>query len=128
MNSKYNMNQIYLNKYSFNKKISVNRGFIALIAVLLLNMGALAFSLVTLNNALEYADAVNQREFRIQSDMNAKACLDMVKLMLAKDYFLNGNVTLPLFDCTANVANNHIGNTKINVKAVFNGVSSQLSS
>jgi len=97
-------------------------GFIALIAVILLATGTLAFSLVTISAAISYSESVNLHELRIQAGLNVKACLDSATLMVAKDYFLNGEVELPEFGCTLTVTNDFQGHINLNVRAVFEGV------
>ncbi len=101
------------------------KGFIALIAVILLATGTLAMSLVAMNSALIYSDLANKREYRIQADMNADACLDTAKLMANKDYFIAGDIDIPEFNCTATFTNDFNGNVGIIAEAKFNGVSSE---
>lgn len=102
---------------------SPNDGFIALIAVIMLAWGALAFSFATLASAVSYADLVNRRELRIQARFNAEACLDTVKLMLAKDFFLEGTVSVPEFGCVVQVTNDFAGSVSVNITATLEGVS-----
>ncbi len=97
----------------------------ALIALVLLATGTLAFSLATMSAAAAYADMSYRRELRIQARLNADACLDSVSLMAAKDYFLNGHVKLSEFGCDAQVANDLKGNLNIRVNANSNRVSFQ---
>lgn len=101
----------------------MNRGFIALIAVVLLATGTLAFSLATLSAAVSYADMSYRHDLRNQARLNAQACLDTVSLMAAKDYFLSGEVKLPEFGCTANVQNDFNGNVTVKVAATLFGIS-----
>ena len=104
-------------------KTHKTKGFIALIAVLLLATGSIAFALATVFAAVAYADMVLQRELRIQAKLNVNACLDSLELMYAKDFFLNGNVTIPEFGCQASVENRGNGAViQLNVVATFNGV------
>ena len=98
------------------------KGFAAFIAVVLIASGILAFSLVSISSALLYADAVNQREYRIQARLNADACLDMATLMVAKDYFMNGTTTIAKLECDISVANDFSGSVSLNVVAEFLGV------
>jgi len=100
-----------------------SRGFMALIAVILLGTTALVFSIVTLAQAADYADAVSRRELRIQAGMNADACLAQLSLMFAKDYFLGGAVEIAEFGCDAEVANNGAGAITVSAKATLEGVS-----
>ena len=95
----------------------------ALIAVIFLATSTLAFSLVSLGSALLYADAVNQRELRIQARLNAHACVDTIILMAHKDYFLQGTVSIPELGCIAVVTNDSFGHVSMNVIATLNGVS-----
>ena len=79
------------------------KGFTALIAIILLSSVALAFSLVTMSAAVLYSDSVYAREVRIQNSLNQQACTDSISLMKSKDYFLKGQVNIPEFNCTVNV-------------------------
>ena len=99
------------------------RGFIALIAIIVLATGALAFSLATMSGAVAYSDAAYRRELRIQARLNAQACLDSVSLMTGKDYFLSGQVELKEFGCIANVGNDSAGHFHIDAKSTLNDVS-----
>lgn len=97
-------------------------GFLALTSLMVLSLGSLAFSAVVLNSSYAYFDSVNRRESRIQAQLYANSCLDYVSLMAAKDYFLNGKVELPQFDCTSIVENNFAGSFTIQVRSTFGGV------
>lgn len=88
-------------------------GFTALISVILLGTGSLAFSLSALAAASAYADAVNRHEMRIEAGLDAASCLQTAELMAAKDYFLAGNVGIGAFHCTASVTNNLHGHYSI---------------
>ncbi len=100
-------------------------GFIALIAVVLLATGTLAFSLVTLSAAASYSDMVFKHDERNQAHLNAESCLDSMVLMAAKDYFLSGQVSLKEFGCTAIVTNDSNGNIAIAVTAKVGDVGFQ---
>ena len=97
----------------------------ALIAVVLLATGTLAFSLATVSAAATYADMTYRRELRIQAQLNAEACLDSVSLMAAKDYFLNGPVHLSEFGCDAVVTNDFNGNVSLGVRTALGGVGAE---
>jgi hypothetical protein len=99
-----------------------NRGFVALIAVIMASLTMLAFSLIALDAAAGYSDMADRRELRIQAGLNAEACLDTATLMVNKDYFLNGTTTVPEFGCVVNVKNSP-GNVSLNAKATLEGVS-----
>lgn len=101
-----------------------NRGFIALIAVVLLAFGALSFSLATLSAAVSYADSISRRELRIQTGLNVNACIDTVRLMRAKDYFLIGTTSIPEFGCVARIDERSDGSVDIDAKSTLEGVSS----
>jgi len=101
----------------------VHKGFVALIAVLLLSTATLVFSLVTTTSAWSYFDTVQQRELRIQSKLNLGGCLESLKLMIAKDFFLEGKIVLREFGCEADVENDiEIQQVKIMAVANLNGV------
>jgi hypothetical protein len=98
-------------------------GFVALVAVLLIASGALAFSLMTASSAIVYADSVVQRELRIQAGLDASACLDTAILMVSKDFFLNGTADISEFGCTAEIANpDAAGAVSISVASDVSGV------
>ena len=103
-------------------------GFVALIAVLMLAFGSMAYSLSVLGSAEAYADMVDRRESRIQAGMNAQSCLDVVTLMSTKDYFLAGIVSVPEFGCKASVSRYVSGSIFITAEATLNGISSPISS
>ena len=104
-------------------KMHNKKGFIALIADLLLATGSIAFALATASAATTYADSVLQRELRIQAGLNANACLDSLELMYAKDLFLNGSIAILEFGCQALVNNSGSGGIiQFNVLTTLNGV------
>ncbi len=82
-----------------------NKGFVALISVVLLATGVMTFSSVTSSVALAYSDSIFRKELRIQAGLNTSSCLETLALMLAKDFFLNGPVSIPEFGCEAFVTN-----------------------
>jgi len=97
-------------------------GFAALISVVLLATGVLAFSLTTLASAVSYGDMVSRREIRIQAGLNLEACLDTTELMIGRDYFLVGTSTLSEFGCIAFIVSDMIGNYSIDASARLSGV------
>lgn len=101
-------------------------GFMATTAVIMLALGTLAFSLVTMTAAYEYADIVIRRELRIQTGLNTTACLDTVKLMAVKDYFISGTISIRDFGCTANVTNDFQGHVSISVRTNLSGVTQSI--
>ncbi len=82
-----------------SKPTANERGFGALMSVLIVSTGTMAFSLVTLAAAASYSDAMFRREMRIQQALNSSACDDSASLMRAKDAFASGTVRLAEFDC-----------------------------
>ena len=98
------------------------RGFVALTAVILIATGVISYSLATLSASVFYAESVEKREYRIQTNLNDSACLDTVTLMVVKDYFLKGSVSIPEFDCTATISNDWNGHVSVNVTATMAGV------
>ncbi|MEA2715664.1 MAG: hypothetical protein QOG91_692 [Candidatus Parcubacteria bacterium] len=100
-------------------------GLTALIAVNLIALGTLAFLMVTAGAAVTFADMVHKKELRMQAALNVRACLDSLALMAAKDYFLNGQVSLREFGCTADVSNDFRGNVSFGAAAVLSGVSAR---
>jgi len=94
----------------------------ATIAVIMLALGSLAFSLVTMAAAGRYADMVMRKEIRIQAGLNAGSCLETAQLMAAADYFISGTILIRDFGCIANVVNDFRGHISIAVRAVLSGV------
>lgn len=105
-----------------SRKSKITGGFAAMIAVILIASGVLALSLASISSALLYADSVNQREYRIQTRLNASSCLDAATLMVAKDYFMNGTTTISEFGCNISVANDFSGNVSLDIVTDFLGV------
>ena len=103
--------------------ISRRRGFIALIAVVILASGVLAFSLAAMSAAAAYASAVEKKELRIQAGLNLNACLDYAELMAAKNYYLNGESTVREFGCALSIANDDNGGFSIAARSTLEGVS-----
>ncbi len=89
----------------------------ALIAVILLVDGTLAFSLVTMSSAMDYFDSVSRRELRIQARLNARACLQVATQVTVADYFVSGEILFPEFGCIANFGNDLAGNIAIDIRA-----------
>ena len=107
------------------KKTEIGHGFIATTAIILISLGALAYTAIILSMAVSYADSEARSEWRIQANMNAAACAFAVAIMSAKDYFLQGNIYVREFDCTATVARNHdMQLVYISARSKFSGVSS----
>jgi hypothetical protein len=109
-------------KFIFNTKSQ--KGFIATIALVILATVIIYFSLVTFSSAFAFADSVNKKELRIQANLNSKACLDQVILMVSRDYFLSGKIKLKDFNCTLDISNNFNGNVTVVGRAIFGGVNS----
>jgi len=118
------LNNIYPSRlsYIYYRK----NGFVALIAVVILATGTLAFSLSTLASAASYLESVYLRELRIQVRLNARACLDRATIMVGRDYFLFGNIKIREFDCVADITNDFNGGVVIEVRAKLDGVSNRL--
>ncbi len=82
-----------------NEIEEAQKGFVATTAVVLLATGTLAFLIVTMSAAALFVDSVDRREARIQKGLNEIACQETLPLLVAKDYFLDGDVELSDFDC-----------------------------
>ncbi len=108
-------------KYKISK-INRENGFIATISIVTLSLTALFFSLLTLSSASVFEDIINRREYRIQANLNADACLDAITLMAVKDYFITGDFYLDQFACKANLTNDFAGNISVDIEAVINDV------
>ena len=101
---------------------TTSRGFTALVSVMLLVLGTIAYALTTLAAAAQYADSIGRREMRIQANLDAESCMDIVTLMVAKDYFLSGTVPLPEYGCTGVVMNDFLGNVAIDATTIITDV------
>lgn len=104
--------------------MNYKKGFIATIAIILLTTGVISFSLTTLLSSLAFFDSVYKKELRIQANLNAKACLDKTILIVSRDYFLSGQITLRELGCIVEVSNDFNGNIIVNGRASFGEVSS----
>ena len=100
------------------------KGFIATVAVVILATGIIYFSLITLASAFAFYDFIHKKELRIQANLNSKACLDQVILMVSRDYFLSGKIKLKDFDCTLYISNNFNGTVTVVGQAIFGEVKS----
>lgn len=109
-------------EFIFNKK--PQKGFIATIAVVILATGIIYFSLITLASVFAFSDFINKKELRIQANLNSKACLDQIILMVSRDYFLSGKIKLKDFNCTLDISNNFNGNVTVVGRAIFREVKS----
>lgn len=99
-----------------------NKGFIAFVSLLTLVLGALAFSIGLLSAVFLYSDSVNRKEMRFQAKLNARACLDVMGLMYAKNFFLQGTVELKEFGCVAEVFNDFDGHASTTLRSSIEGV------
>ncbi len=97
-------------------------GFAALISVVLLATGVLAFSLATLESAVSYLDMVSRRELRIQAGLNLEACLDTAELMISRDSFMVGTRSLQEFGCTLLIGSGAGGDYTITASATLSGI------
>lgn len=107
-------------------KFLYKKGFVATIAVTILATGCLVFSLATLLGATSYAESVYKRELRIQAGLNARACLDLVTLMISKDYFLSDQLEIRHLDCVADVINDLNGEVSFVVETRLGTVGARL--
>jgi hypothetical protein len=89
--------------FSQLSRMNTNRGFAALVSVLILSLGTMAFSLSALGSAVVYADSVRSREIRIQNRLNVAACRETALIMAEKDHFLHGTIKISEFGCTVNI-------------------------
>lgn len=99
-------------------KTHMNKGFVTTVTVLVLCCGALALSLSVLVSAVWYSDAIRSREIRIQNGLNREACMETVKIMIQKNFFLNGEVELSRFGCKVFILNDFDGNALIEITSV----------
>ncbi|HTK33646.1 MAG TPA: hypothetical protein VL335_03855 [Candidatus Paceibacterota bacterium] len=104
---------------------SNSKGFIAVTAVVVIVSGILVYSVASMASVFAYSDVVLRREWRIQANFNAQACLETVALMSARDYFLEGDIKLEEFGCFAHVERDHASNTvDVRAQSIFSGISS----
>jgi len=103
-------------------------GFTALISIVLLASGTLAFSLVTMVHTYSYVDMVMRRELRIQSRLSLDGCVESIQLMFRKDVFLKGVITMREFSCQAYIKNDYRGNVTISATSSISGVTTAVSS
>lgn len=101
----------------------MNDGFTALISVLLVSAGMIAFLLCVVDSAYEYSDAVEKKESRIQASLNAGSCIDAAELMFARDYFISGLIKVAEFGCELHIANDQSGRITAYASSTFASVS-----
>jgi len=104
-------------------------GFIAVTAVIMTACSTLLFTSVIMQAVVTYSDMINRKEWRTQANLNAESCLSSVKLMVVKDYFLTGEVSVSEFGCTAVITRNYnqdssLKSISIKTTARFNSVTS----
>jgi hypothetical protein len=69
-----------------------NRGFMAALVVIAVSTGLLTYQYAVWRAVVLYGDSVYHLELRIDALAQAQSCAETVSLMLAKDYFLSGEV------------------------------------
>ncbi|MEI8327720.1 MAG: hypothetical protein WCG02_01120 [Candidatus Taylorbacteria bacterium] len=99
------------------------RGFVAMIATILLVTGVMAFALVTLTSAMTYSDLTYRRERRMQTTYNLEACLDTVQLMIARDFYMSGATFLSEFGCNVYVNNDFSGHVTVDATSSISDIS-----
>lgn len=99
-------------------------GFIATTAVMIVAIGVISLSLVTLSSSVAFSDFIYRKELRVQSNLNSRACLSQILLMISEDYFLSGRIDLKEFGCLSDVSNDFNGNLNVSGRADFGGVRS----
>ena len=111
-----------MHNYNYETHIGGDRGFAALISVVLLASGVLVFSLTTLVAAVTFSDMTDRREMRIQAGLNLEVCLDTTELMVERDYYYIGTSTLPEFGCTVYVSRGAQNNYSIDALAELSSI------
>lgn len=101
---------------------NIQKGYVALVAVILIASGTLVFSLTALSSAVSFSENVYKRELRIQAGLNARSCLEIITLMLSRDYFLSGKVEIAELGCLSEIENDTNGGAHIISKTVLEGV------
>jgi hypothetical protein len=113
----------YIRNCSLPDDSSCEQGFGAMIAVLLLSLGAISLSVSSLGAVVLYADSVRTHELRIQASLNFEACLDSAQLIFASNYFITGEVTLLDMGCNVSFQNNFSGRVLVDTTSTLEGVS-----
>lgn len=72
-----------------NNIFTNNKGFIALTLVIFVSTILLAFSFINFIDYSHFFDEVRAKEYRIMSSYNARSCINIALLTLAKDYFFS---------------------------------------
>jgi hypothetical protein len=112
---------------TFMKQRLYKTGLSALISIVLLASGTLAFALVTMAHTYSYVDMVMRRELRIQSHLSLEGCIESIRLMSRKDIFLKGDITIREFGCHAHIENDYQGNTTVSATSTVSGVNKSIS-
>jgi hypothetical protein len=79
----------------------------------------MAISLSSTASVIAYSDSINLREYRIQANLNADSCLEVSKIIVSKNYFVNGTSTIQSLNCEIYFQNSFSGNVHVNVIANF---------
>ncbi|KND49936.1 MAG: hypothetical protein AB197_00290 [Parcubacteria bacterium C7867-002] len=105
-----------------------NKGFTAVLSIILLALGTFTFALVTMTRAHSYVDMTMRRDMRIQTHLALESCIATIQLMVHKDMFLKGSVHIREFGCQAYIENDYQGNVSLSATSTISGVSVSISS
>lgn len=87
----------------FRKNYPLEDGFAAMITVLVLATGTLAMNTVLLEFVSDYVDSVDQRIYRLQNELNKKACADSAVLLKLKAPYATGHFYFAEFGCAVDL-------------------------
>ena len=74
-------------------------GFAAIITIITIATGILAFSAVSLRLVSDYVDRVDSEESQLQTELDEKACTDSIQLLKIKAPYASGHFHLSEFNC-----------------------------
>lgn len=103
------------------KEYNSTKGFMALTSLIIIFTTLFTFSLISFWITWDKYDQQILKLERIQSGYNLNSCLDFAKLMIYKDYYINGKIYLKSFACDLFFENNY-NKIKIYATSTFDRV------
>lgn len=85
------------------------KGFMAIVAVIMISSSVLFFSIVVMAHSFSYADMVYKKEYRLRKSLKLGACLQSLKIISEKDMLISGSVYMPEFECRGVIEKDSLG-------------------
>lgn len=104
------------------------RGFGSLVAVVLIALGGLAFSISLADSVYLYSDLISKKELRMQASVNSDSCNDVVMHELELNPFLEGEYIVSELGCEVDIVRlvevDGVRKYKLNIVSEINRVKS----